>query len=91
MTGSYELCMLIDGVIKRYPTAVVDLETPYFRQKTKVHVLCMETPVQDIVIGNVPGACGTDAGCYKEQGMKCEKQTSTNEIYAKTSITEIRL
>ena len=23
MTGSYELCMLIDGVVKRYPTAVV--------------------------------------------------------------------
>ena len=39
MTGSYELCMLIDGVIKRYPTAVVDLETPYFRGKTKVLVV----------------------------------------------------
>jgi len=25
MTGSYELCMLIDGVVKRYPTAVVEL------------------------------------------------------------------
>ena len=39
----------------------------------------METPVQDIIIGNVPGACGTDTGCYKGQGMKCEKHTSTNE------------
>ena len=27
MTGSYELCMLIDGVVKRYPTAVVELDT----------------------------------------------------------------
>ena len=77
MTGSYELCMLIDEVIKRYPTAVVDLEIPYFRGKTKV--LCMETPVQDIIISNVPGACGTDTRCYKVQGMKCEKHTSTNE------------
>jgi len=30
MTGSHELCMLIDGVVKRYPTAVVELKTPYY-------------------------------------------------------------
>ena len=24
MTGSYELCMLIDGIVKRYPTAIRD-------------------------------------------------------------------
>ena len=33
MTGSYELCMLIDGVVKAYPTAVVNLDTPYFQRK----------------------------------------------------------
>ena len=56
MTGSYELCMLIDGIIKRYPTAMVELDTPYFNGKTKV--LCMDNPVQDIIIGNIPGASG---------------------------------
>jgi len=30
MTESYELCMLIDGVVKRYPTAIVDLDTAYY-------------------------------------------------------------
>ena len=58
MTGSYELCMLIDGVVKRYPTAIVELDTPYYRGTTKV--LCMETPVQDIIIGNIQGARGAD-------------------------------
>ena len=42
MTGSYELCMLIDGVVKRYPTAIVELDTPYYRGTTKV--LCIEHP-----------------------------------------------
>jgi len=37
---------------KGIPTAVVDLDTPYFRGKTKV--LCMETPLQYVIIGNVP-------------------------------------
>ena len=56
MTGSYELCMLIDGIVKRYPTAMVKLDTPYFSGRTKV--LCMDNPVQDIIIGNIPGASG---------------------------------
>jgi len=56
MTGSYELCMRFDGIVKRYPTAMVELDTPYFIGKTKV--LCMDNPVQDIIIGNMPGASG---------------------------------
>ena len=56
MTGSYELCMLIDRIVKRYPTAMVELDTRYFSGRTKV--LCMDSPVQDITIGNIPGASG---------------------------------
>jgi len=48
--------MLIDGIVKRYPTAMVELDTPYFIGKTKV--LCMGNPVQDIIIGNIPGESG---------------------------------
>jgi len=34
----------------------VESDTPYFIGKTKV--LCMDNPVQDIIIGNIPGASG---------------------------------
>ena len=51
MTGSYELCMLIDGVIKRYPTAMVELKTPYYTGTVKA--LFMENPAQDIIIGSL--------------------------------------
>ena len=41
MTGSYELCMLIDGVVKRYLTAIVDLKfwhpILYWHGKSVVH------------------------------------------------------
>jgi len=30
MTGAHELCMLIDRVVMRHPTAVVELKTPYY-------------------------------------------------------------
>jgi len=48
--------MLIDGIVKLYPTAMVELDTPYFSGKTKG--LYMDNPVQDIIIGNIPGASG---------------------------------
>ena len=54
MTGKSDLCMLIDGAVKRYPTAVVPLDTPYYKGVTKV--LCMDSPVQDIIVDNIPGA-----------------------------------
>lgn len=31
-TGSKEACVLIDGVVKYYPTAVIELQTPCRRQ-----------------------------------------------------------
>jgi len=58
MTGTHELCMLIDGVVKCYPTAVVVLKTPYYTGKAKV--LCMENSVHEIIIGNIPGALGAE-------------------------------
>ena len=31
MTGSCELCMLTGGVIKRFPTATVEIDTPFYK------------------------------------------------------------
>jgi len=35
---------------------MVELDTPYFIGKTQL--LCMDNPVQDIIIRNIPGASG---------------------------------
>jgi len=50
--------MLIGGVVKRYPTAVVELKTTYYTGTAKV--LCTDSPVQDIIIRNIPGAVGAE-------------------------------
>ena len=90
MTGTHELCMLIDGVVKRYPTAVVELKTPYY---TGTKVLCMDSPVQDIIIGNIPGAdvsCNLDDSTEslgdlepvnEEMTMICNKSNSVTGDY----------
>jgi len=42
--------MLSDGVVKRYPTAAVELETPYYTGTEKV--LCMECLMRAIIEGS---------------------------------------
>ena len=53
-TGSKEACVLIDGVVKYYPTAVIELQTPFFTGTTKA--MCMENPIHYLIIGNIQGA-----------------------------------
>ena len=71
MTGLYELCMLIDGVVKRFPTAIVHIDTPFYERKTKV--LCMENPVQEVIVGNIPGALGLQQ--YRDNDLHVAEQT----------------
>jgi len=84
MTGSYDLCMLIDGVVKRYPTAIMDLDTPYYTGMAKL--LCMDSPVQDIIDGNIPGTHGPDSDtkpldvkytsqCIADTPLRTDKQS----------------
>ena len=56
MTGSYELCILIDGVVKQFPTATEEIDTPFY--KGHVKALCMDNLVQEVIIGNITGALG---------------------------------
>jgi len=54
LTGHKEACVLIDGVVKYYPTAIVELNTPFY--KGKANALCMDNPLYDVIIGNIDGA-----------------------------------
>jgi len=56
MTGSYELCMLIDGVVKQFPTATVEIDMPFY--KGHVKALCMDHPVQELIIGDILATFG---------------------------------
>ena len=61
--------MLIDGVIKRFPTATVEIDTPFYKGCAKV--LCMDNPVQEVIIGNIPGAVGLRQ--HSDNGVKSTK------------------
>jgi hypothetical protein len=53
-TGSKEACVLIDGVVKYFPTALIEVRSPFFSGVTKC--LVMDHPLHDVIIGNIEGA-----------------------------------
>jgi len=56
LTGQEEKCILIDGTVRRTPVAKIYIDTPYFTGTTTA--VCMNNPLYDVIVGNVPGATG---------------------------------
>lgn len=53
LTGGSTLCILIDGTARRVPTAIIDVDTAYY--KGSVEALCMKRPLYDLILGNISG------------------------------------
>ncbi|XP_072019480.1 uncharacterized protein [Amphiura filiformis] len=52
-TGEYITCILIDGTVRRFQTAVVHINTPFFVGKVTAKICA--TPVYDLILGQMPG------------------------------------
>ena len=57
LTGLQQLCVLIDGTVRRVDEAEVEVQTPFFSGKVKA--MCMQKPIYDLIVGNIPGVRGT--------------------------------
>ena len=53
-TGINKLILMIDGSIKRVPVAKVNLDCAYFTGE--VEAMVMDTPVYDVILGNIMGS-----------------------------------
>jgi len=82
-TGLYDRCVLIDGVVKCFPTAIINVDTPFFKGVTKAS--CMDNPIKEMIIGNIPGALGVE-NCPSQN--ECNKQ-DTNETEIKQVNNEV--
>lgn len=57
-TGKMFRCLMVDGTSLNVPTAQVEVDTPYY--VGVVEAMVMETPIYDLIIGNIPGARDPD-------------------------------
>lgn len=66
MTGKHCLVKLIDSQVCKYPLAQITVNTPYYSGSAAA--VCMDTPIYDLIIGNIAGAtCLSDHGSIKQE------------------------
>ncbi|XP_072033312.1 uncharacterized protein [Amphiura filiformis] len=73
-TGVYDKCRLIDGTVRTFPVACLDVDTPYFTGS--VHALVMNDPVYDLILGN--NLCGVREPKDPDPDWKPRCQSSVN-------------
>ena len=52
LTGNEVTCTLIDGTQRKFPLALIPVDTPYFAGV--VEAMCMGKPLYDLILGNIP-------------------------------------
>lgn len=60
LTGRRKCFRMLDGTLRQADTAVICLESPIY--SGELECLCVASPICDVVVGNVPGACGNVEG-----------------------------
>lgn len=53
LTGSIQMCVLLNGTDRKFPVARISVSSPYFTGNCEA--LCSENPVYDLILGNIPG------------------------------------
>jgi len=53
---------LIDGIVKQFPKATAQTDTPFHKGHAKA--LCVDKPVEEVIIRDIPGALGLRQHSY---------------------------
>ena len=77
--GKQIACILIDGTVRRFPIAEISIDTPYYQGI--VEAMCMDQPVYDLIIGNIPGVRSISCSDLKKVEVQ-DKSTNVAEVKA---------
>jgi len=74
LTGKTSTCVMIDGTVRSFPTARIDIDTP--NMSGNVEVVRMKRPLYDVIVGNVEGvheAVSRESVCEDETSQEIEE------------------
>ena len=85
------LCVLIDGTVRRFPLAVVEVDTPYY--VGKLEVMCMQKPIYDLVLGNIEGVRDSPDETWGKPRVEVTLSDMTSEpvVTSKDGTNEVTL
>ncbi|XP_069110014.1 uncharacterized protein [Argopecten irradians] len=79
VTDKVQVCTFADGSKLEAPIAVVEVDSPYFVGTTEAWAL--ETPLYDLIIGNIPGALPPD-----QSDEKWEKERNIQAVETRAQV-----
>ncbi|XP_033096509.1 uncharacterized protein LOC117100801, partial [Anneissia japonica] len=85
-TGEEKVVMLIDGTVKSFPVALIDVDTPFL--VGSVQAVVMEGAVCDLIIGNVQGA--RDANDPNKEWRKKQEITAAVMTRSQAKANEVK-
>ncbi len=68
------MAVLIDGTVRRFPTAAIHVDTPYYTGD--VEAMCMERPIYDLII-----EAYRMSGAHKIRTRYGKKNTAYLQLY----------
>lgn len=77
MTGKFVTCVLVDRCVRKYPEAVVRVDTPYYCGRLKV--ACIDTALYDLILGNDVMRLENRAKVMTGSEKSCEDRMSDDD------------
>ncbi|CAN7950797.1 unnamed protein product [Ixodes pacificus] len=92
LTGKTGKVFLVDGTSLQLPVAKTKLRSPYF--DGELIVKCMDTPLYDVIVGNIQGARGVDEPDFEwknkmvqQASQEPEKEDASIDTAATTDVS----
>jgi hypothetical protein len=86
LVQTFVSCRLIDGTVKRFQLAIIDIETSYVSGLVKA--ICIDNPICDLIIGNVD-SCDVPLDRPSEWGFKNAFAQTTEAIQTVSTQTAV--
>ena len=77
-TGRKQSVTLIDGTIKTFPVASVEIDSPYF--SGEVEALCMPRSLCEVVVGNIEGAREPSDPDFEWEPRRCDELVAASQV-----------
>ncbi|XP_076435072.1 uncharacterized protein LOC143274949 [Babylonia areolata] len=88
LTGKNSFLRCVHGHVESVPTADIEVSTPFF--VGKVNALCLPSPPNDVIIGNIDGARAADNPDH-EWGHTCAVTTRAQAKEEKKKMTPLKV
>ena len=85
LTGKVIACVLIDGTVRRMPTAMIEMDTRFY--EGKIEAVCMRRAIYDLIVGNVAGVVDVDQTELTEDESS-EDMTVKDQVEMETEVVQ---